>query len=236
MNPYRSGRAWIPAAVLSVVFAVTLVVLQLIHHFGYDDKFSPLSTDDSIVEWLFVNNLGFWGPGAFDPDETQVVIANLSAGASLIVVAFVVTWLALRGTTPGSSVLPAFFGGWFATMVAAPIASVVAVLVRSVDQADFPFGPAISGSTYATTYGLKWGWLAALVAVVVWMSVRPKPGIPGLGSAVAPSGSAVPVAAPSEPVTEPVAEPVTEPVSEPTTAPTTGTTSTSDSENDRPPS
>ncbi len=228
MNPYRSGRAWLPAAVLSVVFAVTLIVLQLIHHFGYDDKFSPLSGDDSVVEWLFVNNLGFWGPGAFDPDETQIVIANLSAGATLLLLAFVVTWLTLRGLAPGSSVVAAFFGGWFATMVAAPIASVVGVLVRSVDQADFPFGPAISSSTYAATYGLKWGWLAALVATVVWMNVRPKPGIAGQGSSVVPPTAAVPV-------TEPTPDSTPEPTTGPTTEPTTGAASTPDTGTERPP-
>ena len=196
MNPYRSGRAWLPAAVLSVVFAVSLIALQLIFHFGYDDRMAPLSVDDSVIEWLFTNNLGFWGPGAFDPDRTQIVIANLSAGGVLILVAFLLTWFALRGLAPGSSALSAFITGWSATMVAAPVASVVNVLVRSADQEGYPFGPSISGATYAATYGLKWGWLAAFFATVVWINVRPGIGIPGLGGPPLPPPSAGPTPAP----------------------------------------
>ena len=99
---------------------------------------------------------------------------------------FLLTWLALRGTAPGSSVLPAFFSGWFATIVAAPAASVVGVVIRSIDQQGIPFGPAISSSLYATTSGLKWGWVAALVATVVWMIVRPRPGAPSPTGPVPP--------------------------------------------------
>lgn len=202
MNPYRSGRAWLPAAVLSAVFAVSLIALQLIFHFGYDDKVALLSVDDSVIEWLFKNDLGFWGPGAFDPDRTQIVIANLSAGAALILIAFLVTWFALRGLAPGSSALTAFVSAWLATMVAAPVASVVNVFVRSVDQEGYPFGPAISGSTYEAVYGLKWGWLAALFATVVWIAVRPGIGIPGLGGPPIPPPSTGPTP-PPEPEPEP---------------------------------
>ncbi len=214
MNPHRTGRAWFPAAVLSAAFAVTLVVLQLIYHFGYDDRAAPVDIDDSIVEWLFVNNLGFWGPGAFDPDRTQIVIANLSAGVAIILVAFVLGWWAQRGIAPGSSVVPVFFSGWFATMMAAPIGSVVGVLVRSVDQERFLLGPAIGSAPYTAGFGLKWGWIAALIGTAVWMGVRTKPGVPGLGAQPLPPPSTAP------PESESESEPESEPESE---SPTTGT-------------
>jgi hypothetical protein len=210
MNPYRSGRAWLPAAVLSALFAVTLIVLQLIYHFGYDDSTVPVTTDDSILEWLFVNNLGFWGPGAFDPDRAQIVIANLSAGVAIILVAFALTWFALRGMAPGSSAVPAFFSGWLAAMVAVPIGSVVGVLVRSVDQEGYPLAPAIGSAPYNASFGLKWGWIAALVATAVWMSVRPKPGVPGLGGPAFPPPSTTPAAPPED-------QSETQPESPPTT-------------------
>lgn len=173
MKTYRSGRAWLPAMVASAAFALTLVALQLIFHYGYDDKFTPES--DSVLPWLFRTNLGFWGPGAFDPDETEVVIANVAGGVTLIVVVFLLVWLAIRGTAPGSASVPGFLSIWAATMIAASLGAVVITVIRLADD-DVPMGPVIAASVQNSDYGLKWGWIAALIASLAWVAARPSPG------------------------------------------------------------
>lgn len=213
MKTYRSGRAWLPALIASAGFALTLIVLQLIFHYGYDDAFRPEST--STLEWLFRSHLGFWGPGAFDPDETTVVISNLAGGVTLIVVVFLVTWLALRGTAPGSAAVPGFLSMWAATMIAAPVAAVVTTVIRLSDN-DLPTGPLVAGAVANSDYGLKWGWIAALIASIAWMVARPSPA-PVAPTYPAPSGPPAASGPPAPP---------------PPPATTSTTTSTTPSEQD----
>jgi hypothetical protein len=158
--------------VASAVFALTLITLQLIFHYGYDDKFTTES--DSVFLWLFRTHLGFWGPGAFDPDETEVVIANVSGGVVLLVLVFLLVWLAIRGTAPGSASVPGFLSIWGSTMIAAPVAAVVITVIRVADD-DVPMGPLIAASLANSDYGLKWGWIAALIASLAWVVARPSP-------------------------------------------------------------
>jgi len=177
MKPYRSGRAWVPAAVVSVVFTLSLIALQVVFRVAYDDSYAQVDYEDSALEWLFVTSLDFWGTGAFETDSARLVVGNLLAVVVLFVVTFLVAWIALRGAAPGSSALPAFLGGWAATMVAAPVASVTIVLVRFYDQLDEnPLGLWLGGALSNSAYGFKWGWVAALLGTLVWLVVRPRPG------------------------------------------------------------
>jgi hypothetical protein len=190
MNPYRSGRAWLPAAMVSVVFTATLGVLQVIFRETYDESVIPTGLEDSTLEWLFATNLGFWGPDAFDTDEARVIIASVVGALVLLVVTFLVAWPTLRGMAPGSSAFPAFIGTWLATMVATPVAAVAIVLVNNYDRLgdEAPLWAPLSGAISNSVYGFKWGWLAALIGTFVWIVVRPKP---------SPAGAAAPT--PPEP-------------------------------------
>ncbi len=164
----RSHRAWLPAAGCSVLFALTLVGLQVLFHVRFEESPVP-GPDPTFVDWLLRLHVGFWGSGAFDTERTQLVSANAAGGGVLLVVCLLVAWVGLRGLAPGSSVVSAFLVLWAATLVAAPIARLTTTLIAySDDLTSNAAGQVIAGATLGSVFALKWGWAAALLAALGW--------------------------------------------------------------------
>jgi len=177
MNPLRSGRAWLPAAVAAVSMALGLIVLQVLSHLVLDDRLGPRRFDAPVWDWLGSTYVGYFGVGAFDPSHGKIFLGTLIALALLLVIGFLGSWWAIRGIAPGSSVVPAFLSVWMVLVVATALASLGAFVVRLGGQfGSYPTGqPLLSVLTTGIVFGVKWGWIAALLAALLWLLLRPAP-------------------------------------------------------------
>ena len=193
-SPHRSPRAWIPALVGSVVFALTLVGLQALFHYAFDERPLPDTFESGPLSWLLHAYAGFWGPGAFGVDDAQVLLSGVAGGGVLLVLTLLVAWVGLRGLAPGSSAVSAFLVLWSATVVAAPPAQLAILAVRYPESFGHQAsGQLVSGATTGAVYGFKWGWAAALVATLVWVATRPRPSHQTEpGAVAAPTGDSLP--------------------------------------------
>ncbi len=192
----RSRRAWLPAAGCSVLFALTLVGLQVLFHVRFEESPVP-GPDPTFVDWLLRLHVGFWGSGAFDTERTYLVVADAAGGGVLLLVCLLVAWVGLRGLAPGSSVVSAFLVLWAATLVAAPLARLTTTLVAySDDLSSNAAGQVIAGATLGAVFALKWGWPAALLAAIGWRVVSSRQ--TEAGTTAEPADDSLPGGTPSD--------------------------------------
>ena len=174
--PHRSPRAWLPAAVASVLFALTLVGLQALFHYAFEERPVPERFESGPLAWLLRSYAGFWGAGAFGVEDSRVLLGGAAGGAVLLVLVLLVGWVGVRGLAPGSSAVSAFLVLWSACVVAAPVAQLAILSVRYQESfAHQASGQLVAGATTGAVYGFKWGWAAALAATLVWVRTRPRP-------------------------------------------------------------
>lgn len=177
MNPLRSGRAWLPAAVAAVSMVLGLIVLQVLSHLVLDDRMGPKRFDAPVWDWLGSTYVGYFGIGAFDPSHGRIFSGTVIALAMLLLIGFLGSWWAIRGIAPGSSAVPAFLSIWMVLVIATALAALGAFVVRQGGQfGSYPLGQTLlTVLTGGVVFGVKWGWIAALLAALLWLLLRPAP-------------------------------------------------------------
>lgn len=158
MTQQHRGRAWLPAAVASVSVTLLLVLLQL--------------TATSAP--------GFFGPGGLDPARGRVLLGTVVALAVLLGVGLLGCRLAIRAA--GASAPPVFLSVWMVLVVVTTLASFGAGLVRDTAGSLGEVADAALGD--AGLFGVRWGWVAALLAVLVHLAVGRKQSKVGAASDV----------------------------------------------------
>ncbi|MCW2757955.1 MAG: hypothetical protein JWO46_1701 [Nocardioidaceae bacterium] len=171
MSSQRSERAWIPAAVASVGMVFVLLVAWALNKTAGGNRAAPADVDASVWKWLVATNNQFFGAEPFSGGG-KVALGTLVAVVALVVIGYAGTWWALRGLRPGSALVPAFLATWAVLVVAAVVASAIRWAIVSSDL------PSAGQAQYASltsgaVSGVRLGWLAALLATVAWLVVRP---------------------------------------------------------------
>lgn len=168
-------RGWAPALVAALVSAGGLWVLELLADVA---PFAGLRDDyqrDTGGLWagLIGGRVTYFGSdnGALVDSSDHIVRVVLTTVA-VIVVAYVVTWLATVGLR-ARAVLPLFFATWLAAVLAGVGGLVVAYADARVtsdggDSLGRVLGPIID---VGGSYGLLYGWIPALLAALVWAAL-----------------------------------------------------------------
>ncbi len=108
--------------------------------------------------------LGFVGQVGSSLNAGGGLTSGAVVGAlGLLVVGFLGTWWAVRASTPGSSVVPVFLSTWMVLVVATALAVLIPFAMNHGGPHGFD-GGAVSG--------VRWGWIAALLASLAWRSAQ----------------------------------------------------------------
>jgi lysylphosphatidylglycerol synthetase-like protein (DUF2156 family) len=177
MSSLRSRRAWVPAALAPLVLVVLLLLAWGANKALNDGATSPPGADDSFLRWLLATNNTFFGSEPFSSGSGGRILAGtLVSVVLLLVVGFAIGMAGVRGLTPGSSAVPAFLSLWMALVLACVVAGTADYLVASSSRSGFQGRGRFVFSVLQgqLAYGAKWGWIAALLATLVWLVVRPR--------------------------------------------------------------
>lgn len=166
----KSVRAWVPAVVTSLLGAVLAVVGGLIAEILIDHNVDELGDPTSLVgSWVYGAVAPLGGPGIIgDRSFEDSILAFVGGLVLFVVVLFVFTWLASRG-----SALTALLGAWLGTILGAGLGALAAfeIFLRRNDLADDFFGIQQARVDRLDT-GLYWGAVVGLLLGLVTMAVR----------------------------------------------------------------
>lgn len=176
MSPYRSRRAWLPALLAAVLMVAGTFALQVVSDRVYDGRARPRGAA-SIGDWLGSTYLGLFGPYSRSADSFGEQTALVAFGVVALVLALAISWRALRALAPGSGALPAWLSMWMAMVLGTVFGNLAHWVVADYDvvTGGAAAAPLLDTLTEGVAFGVKWGWLPALVATVLWVAVRPRP-------------------------------------------------------------
>lgn len=176
MSPYRSRRAWLPALLAAVLMVAGTYVLQVVSDRVYDGRARPQGVA-SIGDWLGSTYLGLFGPYSRSADSFNDQTALVAFGVVAFLLALGFSWRALRALAPGSGALPAWLSMWTAMVLGTVFGNLAHWVVADYDvvTGGAAAAPLLSTLTEGVAFGVKWGWVPALVATLLWIAVRPRP-------------------------------------------------------------
>jgi hypothetical protein len=168
-------RGWVPATVAGVLTAGGLWALQLLSGIGpFPSLRDGYATGrDDVWSSLIGGKVMYFGPdNHVFLDDTAAVVRIVLMTLAVLLVVYVVTWLATVGVR-ARTVLPVLFAAWLGAVLGSAAGVVVDYLDAYVGSGQdqrvlAQLGQAIDlGGAYGVTYG----WLPALVAALVWVAV-----------------------------------------------------------------
>jgi hypothetical protein len=165
----KTGRAWVPAIVTTLLAVVLLAGSGLLWEILDDQDVAGLRDPDSLVgTFVYAQMAPLGGPGIVGDREFADSIAQLGGGlVPVVVVVFLFTWLAARG---GSS-FGVLMGAWLGTVLGAGLGALVAFQVFVwQNDVDVPGVHQIRADRIDT--GLYWGAVAGLLLGLVAMLAR----------------------------------------------------------------
>ncbi|GGF38399.1 hypothetical protein GCM10011519_10000 [Marmoricola endophyticus] len=177
MNPFRSRRGWLPAVLAAVLLVGGTFALQELSDRVYDGRARPQGDAASLWDWLGQTYLGLFGPYSRSADTFGDKTALVAYGVVAFIVAVVVSWRALRALAPGSGSFPAWLSMWTAMVLATVFGNLAYWVVGDYDTVTggAAAAPLLATLSEGCAFGVKWGWVPALVATLFWVAVRPKP-------------------------------------------------------------
>jgi hypothetical protein len=177
----KTGRAWVPAIVTTLLGVVALFGCGLAREILVDRGVSALTDPDSLVGTYVYRPLAPVGsPGIVGDADFAESIAQLGGGlVPVVILVFLFTWLAARAARAGSA-FTVLLGAWLGTVLGVGLGALTAYQVflwQNDDLAD-----ALVGLEQVRLdrlgSGLYWGAIAGLllglVAMLVWLIVRPR--------------------------------------------------------------
>lgn len=187
------GRALLPAAAVAFTAPILLLVSTLIAEAVQKQRVA--GNFDAIQLWVVqgfapLGPTGWIAGGATSGHQAGQMLAGY---AVLAVVAFALTWLSAASLAPGSWSLPVVVGGWLGATLGAGLGGMVASAIAYRDfalsdgpgQAFFAHGSFLAGAGW----GLIFGVLVGVVALLAWMVGRPRPSPTPYAGTVAEAGT-----------------------------------------------
>src|SRR5690349_21260849 len=114
----KTGRAWVPATVATLLVAAFAFGSGLLLEVLIDQNVDALGDPDSVIgSYVY----GPWGPlgspGLVGDADLSDSLTQLGGGlVPVVVLVFLFTWVGARAARAGSSV-PVFFGTWLGTVL-----------------------------------------------------------------------------------------------------------------------
>lgn len=177
MNPFRSRRAWLPAVLAAALMVAGTYALQIVSDRVYDGRGRPQGDAATLVDWLGSTYLGLFGPFGRTADSFSGQTALVAFGLVAFIVSVTVTWRSLRALAPGSGALPAWLCMWMSLTLGTVFGNLAYWVVSDYDvvRGGAAAAPLLNTLSEGVAFGVKWGWLPALVSVLFWVAVRPRP-------------------------------------------------------------
>lgn len=226
----KTGRAWVPATVTTLLAVLLLAGCGLLLEWLEDRGTSALADPESLLGAYLLRPMApVGGPGLIgEGRDFSDSIAQLGGGlVPVVVLVFLFTWLAARAARNGPA-FTVFLGAWLGTVLGVGLGA-LATLQVFLWQTDIPDYPLLEQERVATIgRGLYWGagvgLALGLLAALAWLVSRKTTTDPDVEAAVAPDHApdhetdpadtasfpppdehAVPVAAPGPAPTSPTA-------------------------------
>lgn len=177
MNPFRSRRGWLPAVLAAALLVGGTLALQVLSDRVYDGRPRPRGDAASLWDWLGSTYLGLFGPYSRTAQSFNDKTALVAYGLVAFLVAVLFSWRALRALAPGSGALPAWLSMWTAMVLGTVFGNLAHWVVADYDvvTGGAAAAPLLDTLAEGCAFGMKWGWVPALVATLFWVVVRPKP-------------------------------------------------------------
>jgi hypothetical protein len=170
----KTGRAWVPATVATLLVAVLAFGSGLLYEVLLDQDVDALGDPNSVIgSFIYTPLAPLGGPGIVGEADMGDSLIQLGGGlVPVVVLVFLFTWAGARAARAGSSV-PVLFGAWLGTVLGAGLGAVTSfeIFLRRNDLTS-----AVDGLHQARVghidSGLYWGaavgLLVALVALLTW--------------------------------------------------------------------
>lgn len=176
----KTGRAWVPALVTTLLVAVLLFGCGLLREFLDDQDIARLrDPEGALGAYLYYPMAPLSAPGIIGDASFGDSMAQLGGGLVLVVIlVFLFTWISARAARAGSS-FTVLLGAWLGTALGVGLGSVASFQVF-VWQNDIDTGFLAAHSLRVDRLGagLYWGAVAGLLAGVVallsWVIARPR--------------------------------------------------------------
>ena len=180
----KSGRAWVPAIVTTLLAVLLLFASGLVREFLEDRDIERLRDPGSVLGAFVYNPMAPVGsPGIIGNRPFDDSIAQVGGGlVPVVILVFLFTWLSARAARAGSS-FTVLLGAWLGTVLGVAAGALASFQVF-LWQNDFPDGFLVVQQMRFSRLGagLYWGAVAGLllglVALLVWLIVRPRAGEP----------------------------------------------------------
>lgn len=173
VNP--RSRALLPAVLASLGLAVLLLLVNLVAKLA-DLSPYPAQTSRNPLPFFALTGNTFYGVEPFLAGRNGLnLLGTLVAFVMLVVVGGVLVWLGTRTLTSQNGPLAYFLATWMALVVTCAVTGVISTVVRSLAFLEYLIGNQVYGSFLGGIQcGMKWGWLAAGAATLLWLATRAK--------------------------------------------------------------
>ena len=170
----KSGRAWIPATVASLLVAVLAFGGGLLWEILQDQDDARLGNPNSLIgSFVYTPLAPLGGTGIVGDADMSDALVQLGGGlVPVVILVFLFTWMGARAARAGSS-LPVLFGAWLGTVLGVGLGAVTSfeVFLRRNDLIDGFAGLQQLRVNHIGS-GLYWGaaagLLIGLVALLTW--------------------------------------------------------------------
>jgi hypothetical protein len=176
----KTGRAWVPAIVTTLFAVLLLFGCGLVREILVDRGVAALRDPDSVLGAFVYNPMAPVGsPGIVGDGDFADSIAQLGSGlVPVVILVFLFTWLSARAARAGSS-FTVLLGAWLGTVLGVGLGAVVSlqVFLWQNDLTDSYAGLQqlrVSRLGAGLYWGAVAGLLLGLVALLVWLIVRPR--------------------------------------------------------------
>jgi hypothetical protein len=170
----KTGRAWIPATVATLLVVALAFGGGLIWETLQDQDVDALANPNSVVGSFVLTPLApIGGPGIIGDADTADSLIQLGGGlVPVVVLVFLFTWIGARAARAGSSV-PVLFGSWLGTVLGAGLGAVTSfeIFLRRNDLTNALDGlqqARVSHINAGLYWGAALGLVVALVALLAW--------------------------------------------------------------------
>jgi len=176
----KSGRAWVPALVTTLLAVMVLFGCGLLWEILQDRDVAALQDPDSALGVFVYGPLApLGGPGIVGPADFGDHMLYLGSGlVPVVVLVFLFTWLSARAARAGSS-FTVLLGAWLGTMLGTGLGALASyeAFLRDNELPDGSFGLQVQRLSRVEA-GLYWGavggLLLGIVAMLTWLIVRPR--------------------------------------------------------------
>jgi hypothetical protein len=180
MATTNKARAWVPATVTTLVTLLLLFAGGLLREVLEDQDVSALEDPDNALNVFVYSPMAPLGsPGIVGDAPFGDSITRLGGGlVPVVVLVFLFTWFAARAARAGSS-FTVLLGAWLGTVLGTGVGALVSFQIF-VEQSNFPddFPGLQAQRAGSLDRGLYWGATAGLaiglVALLIWLMVRPR--------------------------------------------------------------